>query len=253
MAKNWLGQEIDDWWRNQTRFTPEEDDEVIISDRQLTLPKVQRVQYQPREQFRQVIHRIKHDSKTSPLSVDLIDEATLDYTGALGMTMCPGRRDFGSTAEWSRDLDADLNRLRKVYKTDILVTMVTSPELQQIGHPNVAFFKAIRKAGIQPHWAGIPDMTAPSLGWCRKMVPWFVAQLKMDRKVVIHCRAGLGRTGALAGLILVGWGYEPEFAIETVRATRRGTIQTAEQEGVIYRYAGKPIPRTVYTNRQGWI
>ena len=53
--------------------------------------------------------------------------------------------------------------------------------------------------------------------------------------MVLHCYAGLGRTGLVAARILIEFGELPVRAIALVRAARRGTIQTAEQEAYLHR------------------
>jgi protein-tyrosine phosphatase len=55
--------------------------------------------------------------------------------------------------------------------------------------------------------------------------------------VLVHCAAGLGRTGTLAALLLVEGGLEPEAAIARVRQARPGTLETADQEAFVRRWA----------------
>jgi protein-tyrosine phosphatase len=57
--------------------------------------------------------------------------------------------------------------------------------------------------------------------------------LKPNNSVVIHCHAGLGRTGLLAATFLVSMGLAAESAIKTIRETRPGSIETIEQEKYI--------------------
>ena len=55
-------------------------------------------------------------------------------------------------------------------------------------------------------------------------------RIRAGEKILIHCRGGLGRTGLVAGLILVERGCGPRDAIQQVRAARHGAIETSEQE-----------------------
>ena len=48
--------------------------------------------------------------------------------------------------------------------------------------------------------------------------------------MLIHCHAGLGRTGLLAATFLVSMGLTADSAIKTIRETRPGSIETTEQE-----------------------
>ena len=57
--------------------------------------------------------------------------------------------------------------------------------------------------------------------------------------MVVHCKGGLGRAGTVAALMLVELGMAPDEAIRTVRAARKGAIETREQE----RYIREWVPR----------
>ena len=56
-------------------------------------------------------------------------------------------------------------------------------------------------------------------------------------KHVVHCDAGIGRTGTMLACYLVSKGYNAEKAIEEVRIKRPGSIETVKQEEVIVKFA----------------
>src|SRR5262249_21822326 len=60
--------------------------------------------------------------------------------------------------------------------------------------------------------------------------------LAAGERVVVHCGAGLGRSGTLLAAYFVHTGLSPEVAIDHVRAARPGSIETAEQEAAVARY-----------------
>ena len=51
-----------------------------------------------------------------------------------------------------------------------------------------------------------------------------------QRRVLLHCAAGLGRTGTVAARLLIASGVPAPQALARVRAVRPGTVETAVQE-----------------------
>lgn len=81
----------------------------------------------------------------------------------------------------------------------------------------------------------VPDMTSPSLAELRAAVAFI--QEHADQGVVVHCGAGLGRTGTVLAAYLVSTGASATAALEQVRAMRPGSVETPDQEQAIARYA----------------
>ncbi|MHC4133598.1 MAG: phosphatase domain-containing protein [Planctomycetota bacterium] len=81
----------------------------------------------------------------------------------------------------------------------------------------------------------IPDMTSPTLDELRTAIVFI--QERADNGVVVHCGAGLGRTGTVLAAYLVSRGESAPGALERVRAMRPGSVETPDQEQVITRYA----------------
>lgn len=78
----------------------------------------------------------------------------------------------------------------------------------------------------------IPDMQPPGpaflTAWTRA-APALLAEWRRGGRVLVHCAAGLGRTGTFAAALLRSFGLAPEAAVALVCATRPGAIETPDQ------------------------
>lgn len=81
----------------------------------------------------------------------------------------------------------------------------------------------------------VPDMTSPTLDELRAAVLFM--QQRADKGVVVHCGAGLGRTGTVLAAYLVSRGESAAGALAKVRALRPGSVETPDQEKMIRKYA----------------
>jgi atypical dual specificity phosphatase len=90
------------------------------------------------------------------------------------------------------------------------------------------------ETGISCYHIPIIDMSIPTEDQVKKIIRIIDGS---EGPVMIHCAAGIGRTGTLIALYLVDHGMGPKEAIELVRQKRNGSIQTSAQEGMIYNWA----------------
>jgi ADP-ribosylglycohydrolase/protein-tyrosine phosphatase len=170
-------------------------------------------------------------SQSDPLRIDHV--VIRDGRGAIGLTFCPGKKDLGMySGVWNRDLSADLQAIQ-ASGAKALVTLMESKELEGVNVPVGLLGSGAKEFGLEWHHLPVKDIHVPD---DRFEDLWTYSGLRLRNtlargdKIVVHCRGGLGRTGTVAGRLLVEFGDEPETAIKKIRAARPGAIQTAAQE-----------------------
>ena len=182
-------------------------------------------------------------SESDPIRVDYLPVEAVMLRGRIGVTLAPGRNDQGHFALWQRDLDADLARLRDVYRTGMLVSLVEDDELALIGIADLVERAQTLDEVLRFPFAdgGVPS----SLDATAALVERIVERARDGRNVVIHCRGGLGRSGLVAACCLVALGHGAREAIAATRAARKGAIENLAQEEFVGRFAGAWRARSV--------
>jgi len=156
-------------------------------------------------------------------------------TGWIGMTLCPGKKDpYAAFGAWDRDLDADLQAISD-WGASAVVTLIEECEFGLLGVPD---FGTKVSSTFRWLWLPIPDGGVPSEEFESRWDdagPELHGRLAAGERVLVHCRAGLGRTGLVASRLLVEAGMTPLQAIRAVRGARRGTVETLVQEQYVLR------------------
>ena len=166
------------------------------------------------------------NSRNSPLQIaEVLFEPD---EGRLGLTLCPGKKD--PSRSWDRDLKEDVRAIR-AWGASTVVTLIEDHEFLLLAIEGIE--REVRAQGME--WIHLPirDVDVPDH---RFEDEWMLAgarlheRLNCGDRILIHCRGGLGRTGLVAGLILVERGCDPVTAVHRVRAVRPHAIETAAQE-----------------------
>jgi len=164
---------------------------------------------------------------SGPLAIDTVPTPGGAW---LGMSHCPGRRGADAAGRlWQRDLGQDLAAI-EAWGGTLVLSLIEADEFARLGVAD--FAAAIGRSALQ--WLHLPvtDMRTPGpstrLAW-RRHGPVLLAALQRRERVLVHCAAGLGRTGMLVAKLLVLQGVPADAAIATVRAARPGTIETEAQ------------------------
>jgi cyclin-dependent kinase inhibitor 3 len=157
--------------------------------------------------------------------------------GRLGLAMAPGRQDdvLANGLPWRRDLHTDLRRLRHRHRCDVLLSLLPDDELEAIGVPDLATEVSVhgiefRRLRVRDGGVPAPEQEAEVLA----LVDHLRDQLLAGRTVVLHCRAGYGRSGTLAALLVSSLWELPQDAIARVRAAQPRAVETVQQEHYVH-------------------
>src|SRR5436190_4029036 len=120
----------------------------------------------------------------------------------------------------------DLRWLRR-NGIDVLVSLTESPVPRQW----------VNEVGMLAVAVPVPDMAAPTDRQLDHVLATIRKANATGMGVAVHCAAGLGRTGTVLAAYLVAGGLPAREALIKVRDLRPGSVETAEQERAIERYA----------------
>ena len=154
----------------------------------------------------------------SETDLSAISPISIDGREAIALTECPGR---------STPYAESVARII-AWQPTLVISLVEEHEFPS---GTAAFQASLAESGIRWRHFPIRDYDVPV-----SAAPWAsvsrAARSIIDEggRVLVHCRAGLGRSGMIAARLLVERGMAPEHAIAKVRAARPGAIETQAQE-----------------------
>ncbi|KAJ3613461.1 hypothetical protein NHX12_019710 [Muraenolepis orangiensis] len=168
--------------------------------------------------------------RTSELPLSIVESAQF-----LGICALPGCK----FKENRRNLQRDVEELQNQGVQDVFV-FCTRGELHKYRVPSL--LDAYRRQGFRVHHLPFPDGGAPELEQCGQILEELRLSLEDNRRTVIHCYGGLGRSGLVASCLLLQLSVTmtANQAIEILRELRGGgAIQTVKQYNFLHEFREK--------------
>jgi len=95
----------------------------------------------------------------------------------------------------------------------------------------------LKKYNIELKHIPIKDFNAPTLNQIIEAVKWIEFNIKNNKKVLVHCFGGLGRTGTIISSFLVYYKrISADEAIEFVRLLRPGSVESFSQVQAVRKF-----------------
>ena len=95
----------------------------------------------------------------------------------------------------------------------------------------------VNDAGLFAVAVPVPDMESPTDRQLDHVLATIRKANASGMGVAVHCAAGLGRTGTVLAAYFVAAGLPARAALMRVRDLRPGSVETADQEWAVERYA----------------
>lgn len=148
--------------------------------------------------------------------------------GVLAGCPRPGLRWQGPRSTDDGDIGADLAALRAQGVGAILsLTETALPE------------EAMARSGLSGLHLPVPDFQAPSPDQLQAALAFIDRHRTEGLGVVVHCRAGQGRTGTVLAAYLIRGGSGVDEAIQAVRTACPDAIGSEGQVTALREYAGR--------------
>jgi protein-tyrosine phosphatase len=128
------------------------------------------------------------------------------------------------SGEWIEDEFIGLKSLG----IDKVVSLLEKFEQQDVGLASEE--ELCVKNGIEYSSFPIPDRGLPETGQARIFIQELHQEIGNGKHIVIHCRAGIGRTGIIAGGVLVKSGMSAKEAFALISTARGVQVPDTEEQ-----------------------
>ncbi|MBU1138319.1 MAG: dual specificity protein phosphatase family protein [Proteobacteria bacterium] len=95
-----------------------------------------------------------------------------------------------------------------------------------------------RAAGFIVYWLPISDAYSPELDELDDALEWLNGQIESGKKVLVHCRFGVGRSGTVIAAYLLKKGLGLKQVLDIMKQTP-ATPTSRDQRKLIFEYAKK--------------
>ena len=118
-------------------------------------------------------------------------------------------------------------------------------EIDWVKQEGVKSIVTIREEPLEDEWikdvnylhVHSNDMGIPEFSDLVNSVDFIHQRITQNEPVMVHCLAGLGRTGTILACYLIKYeNMSADDAVEKVRQERHGSIQSFSQEEIIFRF-----------------
>jgi protein-tyrosine phosphatase len=140
------------------------------------------------------------------------------------------------------DYDPDENLFPEFVKYKISCVVLLASDEECIRNTGINLRELYTQVGMKVIHLPIRDYSVPEDSVLRNTIESAVQNLQGGRNLVIHCSAGIGRTGTFAACLAKRvLGMTGEQSIEWIRQLVPGAVETDEQERLVLDYKVKEV------------